>query len=435
MKKAFDLKTTTSFVIANMIGVGVFVSLGYQLAGVPSVAGVLLLWIVGGIASLCGALSYVALASLMPRSGGEYHYVRTIYGDVWGFIAGFVTVVVGFGAPLAASAIAFATYSNGLGVLNLKLTAILAVVLISLIHSYDTRKGGDFHFGSTIIKMVLIVVFIVAAFLFGEGQELRIMPSSADWEMIFTPAFVISFIYVTYAYTGWNASVYILDEVEDAERTIPISLLLGTGIVMFFYVLINYTFMYVTPMQTLLDIPFEQKEMVAQVAAESAFGKQGGMIVAGLIAIGLIAALSSMLVTGSRVVKVMAEDYPKLGFLQATNERGAPQIALFLLAGLACFFILTATFDAVINYAGFILCCFGILTILGLFVVKYKNPAQKMPFGSWFFPFIPIIYLLINFLIVGYMISEKPMVALVGVLTVVVGFGMYLFIGKPQKSS
>lgn len=428
----YDLKTTTSFVIANMIGTGVFVSLGYQLAGVPSVAGVLLLWFVGGIASLCGALSYVALASLMPRSGGEYHYMRTLYGDVWGFITGFVTVVVGFGAPLAASAIAFATYSNGLGVLNLKLAAILAVLVIALIHSYDTRKGGSFHFGSTLIKMLLIVAFIVAALAVGEAQPLRILPNAADWELIMTPAFVVSFVYVTYSYTGWNASVYILDEVEEAERTIPISLLLGTGLVMLFYLLINFTFMYVTPMQTLLDIPYAQKEMVAQVAATSAFGERGGMIVAGLIAIGLIAALSSMIVTGSRVVKVMAEDYPKLGFLQATNERGAPYIALFLLAGLACFFILTATFDAVINYAGFILCCFGILTVLGLFLVKYRHPAQVMPFGAWFFPFIPLIYLLINFLIVGYMIYEKPTVALVAILTVALGFILYLFIGKSR---
>ncbi len=428
--KPYDLKTATSFVIANMVGTGVFVSLAYQVAAVPSAFAVLMLWLIGGFGSLCGALSYVALARLLPRSGGEYHYLTQIYGKPFGFMAGFITIVVGFAAPVAGVSIAFAKYAQDFLPPYPTLIAVIAILIIAFIHIYDVKKGGGFHFGSTLVKILLIIAFIIAAFIWGTPQELSFAPRPQDMELMLSAPFAVSFVYVIYSYTGWNASVYILDEVQDPERNIPISILFGTIFVTALYLLLNYTFLYVTPMNDLVNLA--DKEKVSQLAATSAFGVEGGKVVGLVIAIGLIAALSSMIVTGSRVAKVIAEDYPKLAWMGQTNEKGAPLMALSVVSGLAVLFVLTATFEWVITYASLIISIFGTFTILGLFVLKYKQPNIQFPFGGRLFLIFPTIFILINSWIIVYVISSQPIVALVSAATFGVGFLLYLVLGKQQ---
>jgi len=426
--KSFDLKTTTAFVIANMIGTGVFTSLGYQLMGVSSTFAILMLWVIGGIVSFCGALSYVALASHMPRSGGEYHYLTEIYGSTVGFIAGFITVIVGFATPIAAVGMAFGKYASPLLPVSVLFLSALSIITVAAIHVYDVRKGGSFHYWSTLLKVCLIIVFIGLTFVFATpAQPIRLLPQWSDMSVMTSSAFVVSSVYVTYSYTGWNASVYILDEVENPQRNIPLSILIGTSVVTILYLLLNFAFLYAAPLDALRG-----EIEVGQIAATHAFGETGGLVMSAIIAVGLISALSSMIVMGSRVLKVMAEDYAKLAFLKNTNAKGAPYIAILLLAGLATILVLTATFEAVITYAGFIIGIFGSTAVLGLFVLKYRNPAMTFPLGKWFYPLIPGIYLLINIWIAVYLLIAEPTTALMGLLTLAIGFGVYQLV-KMEK--
>lgn len=423
--RTFDVKTTTSFVVANMIGTGVFTSLGYQILSTPSTFALLMLWVIGGIASFCGALSYVSLASILPRSGGEYHYLSQIYGKAFGFVAGFITVLIGFAAPIALAAIAFGSYLQHLFPLDKKVLAIIGICSIASIHMYSTQKGGIFHYLSTLLKMLLIILFIIVAFPLGNPQPITLFPVWADLQAMTSPSYAVSFIYVTYSYTGWNAAVYILDEVKEPKKTIPIAILLGTTIVMICYLLLNFAFLYTTPLSAMAG-----KEEVGHIVAQHIFGEQGAMIMSALIGFGLIAALSSMMVTGSRVLKVMTEDYVGLNFLNKTNENGSPYLSILVMAVLAIFFVLSATFDVVLTYVGVILSIFGATTVLGLFLYKHKHPTITLPFGKWFYPFVPALYIAIKIWIVGYLLYEQPASVLAGLLTILLGFISYLFLRK-----
>jgi len=246
------LITASSLVIAAMIGTGVFTSLGFQVEIIKSVFPLLMLWIVGGVIALCGAVTYAELGAVLPRSGGEYHILSRIYHPALGFLAGWVSATVGFAAPAALAAMALASYlSRVFPELPQNHVAALSVLLFALIHGYSVRVGSFFQNFFTILKILLILVFIIAAFSLENHQPITVLPKTGDWRALFSGAFAVSLVYVSYAYTGWNSSIYIVDEIKRPRFNLPRSLLLGTFIVMVLYVLLNFVFLYTVPMQVL----------------------------------------------------------------------------------------------------------------------------------------------------------------------------------------
>ncbi len=423
-KQSYDLKTATSFVIASMVGVGVFTSLGYQLQSTDTVFSIMLLWILGGIAAFTGAMSYVALAMVLPRSGGEYHYLSKIYGPALGYITGLLTVIVGFSAPIAASAMALDSYAGNLfsfSIGSFSLWGLSCIFLVSLIHLLDVKKGGDFNFIFTAIKVLLIIAFIFVGLFFADHQTLNLTPSSKDTNLILSSGFGVSLVYVTYSYTGWNAAVYVLDEIKNPKRNIPLAILAGTSIVTVIYILINFVFLYTTPMDEIAG-----KIDVADIAGQRIFGPLGAKLISGLIAFGLISTISSMIVSASRVIKRMGEDYRLLNIFTKTSKNNVPYFALLFISGLALLFILTFTFKAVIEFAGFILSFFGLFTVLGLFILKRRDPELKLPFGKWFYPIVPAIYMLIKILIITYLILDDPNRIWHAIIVFGSGYGLYL---------
>ncbi|HET7155024.1 MAG TPA: amino acid permease, partial [Hyphomicrobiaceae bacterium] len=202
--------TATAIAVADMIGIGVFTSLGFQVRGIPSAFALLALWIVGGITALCGALSYAELAAALPRSGGEYNFLSRIYHPAVGFLAGWVSATVGFAAPIAVAAMAFGTYFEGVFPGSPPLLLGLALAwIVSLVHLSGVRQSSMFQNVSTAIKVVLIAAFIIAGFAFGSPQPISFVPSAQDLTYIFSAPFAISLVFVMYSYSGWNAATYI----------------------------------------------------------------------------------------------------------------------------------------------------------------------------------------------------------------------------------
>src|SRR5881409_554160 len=225
--------TACSIVIANIIGTGIFTSLGFQLANIQSGFVLLMLWVVGGIAALCGALCYGELSAALPRSGGEYHFLSQIYHPALGFMAGFVSATVGFAAPIALAAMAFGKYFVGVfGVGSPVLLSFVVVWVVTLFHLRSLQIGSAFQNLWTIVKLLLIGALIAAGFLIEPKQEITFLPQSGDTAWIFSGAFAVALVYVMYSYSGWNASSYIIGEVKNPERNVPRSLLVGTTIVM-----------------------------------------------------------------------------------------------------------------------------------------------------------------------------------------------------------
>ncbi len=229
-----SLLTATCIVIANMVGTGIFTSLGFQVGDLPSGFAITALWVVGGICAMCGALSYAELGAALPRSGGEYNFLREIYHPSLGFLAGWVSGTVGFSAPVAIAAMPFGTYlAEIIPGTNPLLWGLAVVWITTFVLLLDLRLGSAFQIGSTLLKVGLIVVIIVAGFSIIGTQPISFFPVKNDAGLIVSTPFAVSLFWVMYAYSGWNASTYITSEIRNPARNIPLSVGLGTLLVTF----------------------------------------------------------------------------------------------------------------------------------------------------------------------------------------------------------
>src|SRR6185312_12615768 len=324
-KEKINVFTATLVVISGMIGTGVFTSLGFQLMGVHSSFGILMLWLVGGIIALCGAFSYGELASAMPRSGGEYTYLSKIFHPLAGFLSGWVSATVAFAAPTALSAMALGTYVNRVyPTVNSQLLALSVIIIVTIIHSFNLRQSSRFQNIFTILEIVLILFFIACGFMMSSPQSVSILPvdngnSGEGWSSIFSSSFAVSLIYVSYAYSGWNTATYMASDIENPGRNVPKSLFYGTIIVMVLYIFLNYIFLYSAPAKEL-----QGQVEVGFISAIHIFGVKTGNLMGMMIALLLVASISSFTLAGPRIAKVMGEDLSQLSFLSITNKHGIP---------------------------------------------------------------------------------------------------------------
>src|SRR5579872_2829712 len=209
--KKYALSVGITLVIANMIGTGVFTSLGYQVGPIPSGFSILFLWALGGLVALCGAFTYAEIAASFKKSGGEYYYLSQLYHPSIGFAAGWISLLVGFAGAISAVAIAIGEYAHELVGIPVKVIAIAAILLVSSIHWFGVKTGGIAQNILTSLKLTLIAVFCAAPF-FVSGvtlSNISFLPTSIDTDLIFSSGFAISLVYVVYAYSGWNAAAYI----------------------------------------------------------------------------------------------------------------------------------------------------------------------------------------------------------------------------------
>lgn len=417
-----------ALVVANMIGTGVFTSLGYQLEALPSAFPILVLWAVGGVLSFCGALCYAELVSMWPRSGGEYHLLREAYHPLAGFLAGWVSLVAGFAAPIALAAMAFGRYLAKLGVpVEPIWLAGGAVVLVTLIMLGSTSAVGRFLGGLTILKVTLIVAFMVGAMIPAGGSEVvasvSLMPKAGDWDLILSGGFATSLVYVMYAYTGWNGAAYVAGELRDPQRTVPLALLGGTALVMVLYVGLNAAFLVRAPWEMLRSEP-----EVALAAAKAIFGERGGAWMGGLIAFGLLSMLTGLTWAGSRVHQRLGQDLMRLGFLAKENRHGAPVGAVLLQGGLALLLLFSGTFDAVLNYVEALLLVSSLLAVVAVIWLRWRRPEVVRPFKVPLYPVPPLLFAAATSYMLIYLVQRRPHELMWGAVTLLVGGGLYVLV-------
>ena len=430
--RSIGLYTAIAVVAANMIGTGVFTSLGFQLFSLTTGFAVVALWLIGGLAALCGALSYGELSGAMPRSGGEYYLLSKIYHPVVGFLSGWVSVVVGFSAPIAAAAMAMGQYLSrvlvqtgviaaGSQPVTVIVVAVTGVTLISIVHLLDIKVVSRFQIVFTSLKVSLIVVLIICGFALAKAQPVSFLPDAAGLDSIFTSGFAVSLVYVMYAYSGWNAAIYVAGDVKNPGRYLPLSLVFGTVIVILLYAPLNAVFMYSAPIAEMrghVDVGY--------IAASHIFGGTGGLIMGLLISIGLVSAISSMVWAGPRVTQVMGEDIRILRFLSAKNANGVPHLSLLFQYVLVVALIVTSTFDSIVNYIGFILSLSAFLTVMGVFVLRVTQPRLPRPYRTWGYPVTPVVFLLVTGWMMFFVIKARPLVMLAGAGTLCVGLVVYV---------
>lgn len=425
----YTAKTAIAVVVANMVGTGVFTSIGFQIVDIKSTFVLLMLWLVGGIAAMCGALTYAELATRMPRSGGEYNFLSRIYHPAIGFVSGWVSLTVGFAAPTALAAMTFAAYFDAaMGDsfhINRMLAAVFLVGTITFVHGRSHAASGRLQNWFTIIKVLLIGLFVLAIFAVTDTpQEVHLLPVSGDGVLLASGAFAVSLIYVNYAYTGWNAATYITGEIENPERSVPLVLIGGTAIVMALYLALNATFLYAVPMAEL-----EGRIEVGVIVAEHSFGSMGAMLMGGLLSLLLISTVSAMLMAGPRVLQVMGEDFRLFRLLARTRD-GVPRIAIYTQGALAIAFIVSATFDSVLVFSGFILGLSSLATVMGVFVLRWREgkngtPEQSSGYRTWAYPIPPLLYGVIMLWTLCFIAVNRPMEAGVAAAIIVLGFASY----------
>ena len=413
----------TSFTVANMIGTGVFTTLGFQLLDLHTPFALLALWIVGGLIALCGSLVYGELGAAMPRSGGEYHYLSVIYHPAVGFLSGFVSLTIGFAAPVALACMALGHYTESLfpGGVTAQMIAVSALLIITAVHMWSVRGGSRFQNVFTLLKLALIVAFIVCGVAAsGDKQPFLPVPDGAGWRELLSPAFAVCLIYVSYAYSGWNASAYVAGEVRDPQRTLPRSLLWGVTIVAVAYVGLNATFLSLVPHEEM-----EGKLQVGFIAAQHLFGPTGASLMAGVIGLLLVSSISSMIFIGPRVSQVMGEDYTLFRFLSHRSRRGTPAVAVAVQSAISLLFILSGSFEQVVTFSGFILSLFTFLSVLGVFVHRRRYPEAERPYRTWGYPVTPILFLLLTGWTMVFLLVEKTSESVLGIFTLGIGLGAY----------
>jgi len=419
----FKPSVAAAIVIANMIGTGVFTSLGFQLLEIQSGFVLMMLWAVGGVSALCGALCYAELGAALPRSGGEYNFLTQIYHPMAGFISGWVSATVGFAAPTALAALTFGSYfSSAFPQLSPLWLATGLLVFLTAIHCTSHASSGGLQSFLTALKLLLIVGFSVLALsMVKTPQPIIFTPIKGDGALLLGGSFAVSLIFVNYAYSGWNAATYISSELEQPKKHLPAILITSTVLVALCYILLNYVFLYTAPVDAMAG-----KVEVGYIAARYAFGETGANVMGVLLALLLTSTVSAMIVACPRVLHAIGQDFPAFRELGVVNADGIPARAILLQCGVTLLFLWTSSFESILIFSGATMALNTFFAVLGVFVLRWTRPEIERPYKTWLYPLPPILFLGITGWTLVYTVAQRPVEALMSAGIIISGGLFYL---------
>lgn len=398
-----------------MIGTGVFTSLGFQLAVVQNTWTILLLWIIGGIMALLGALVYAELGTHFRRTGGDYIFLSETIHPVVGYLYAWVSLVVGFSAPIAIAAMAMNNYLRPVFGETV-LPGLIFLVLIPAVHIFSLSSSAKFQNGMTFLKILFVLVLIGLGLSFGTNIESPALNFSGTWkDEILVPGFAVSLIYVFYAYTGWNSAAYIIEEVDQPKKNLPKALIGATLLVLVVYVLLQLVLLKHASVSQLSG-----KVQVADIAFGNLFGPNGALWVSLFIGIQLIATISGYAWVGPRVTYAMAKDYKLWKPLAKVNANEIPVRAIILNTGISLILFISGSFEQIMLYAGFILQLMSTVTVYSSLKIK-KQEGFKTPFK----PLPQLIYIGFSVALMGYLLVDRPLESLAGIGILFLGWGLY----------
>lgn len=430
MKSKISVFTASAIVVANMIGTGVFTSVGFQLAAVQNTWSILILWLAGGLIALFGAFAYSELGTHFKESGGDYIYLSRVFHPILGYLSAWAGLTVGFSAPIALAAMAFTTYLAPLGLRDNAGFAIGLIILIGFMHSLTIRHSSRFQNFATGIKILFILVLIFFGFAF-TGDTTSALNFSDSWQReVGSTGFAVSMVYVAFAYTGWNAAAYVVGEIKEPSKNLPKVLIGSTFFVSIIYVLFQFVLLRNAGTDQLRG-----REDVTFIAFENLLGSTGGKWVSIFIALQLMATISSYLWVGSRVTWALAREHKLWSPLARRNKQGIPVAAIWLHVIIAVIFTVTGSFEKILLYAGFVLQLMASLTVAASIFIKTNKAVFRSPFK----PVLQVAFLIFNAWVLIYMLIDRPLESLLGIGILIMGSILYFFdtpvVVKPSSSS
>ncbi|MBM3885277.1 MAG: amino acid permease [Gemmatimonadetes bacterium] len=423
----FGLPSVIALIVGNMIGTGVFTSLGFQVVGTQTGFALLALWFVGGLLSLMGALCYAELGAMLPRSGGEYVYLARAWSPALGFTGGFVSITAGFAAPMAIAAMAFGRYAAAVVAVPPLVATVAVIGVVAMVHWVHVHGARLFQVATSTVTIGVILVFAAVGLTIGPVEPLTFAPTEAAWREIAAAPFAISLIYVVYAYHGWNAVGYVAGEIREAQRVIPRAVVGAVLLVGVLYLLLHLVFLRTTPIAALAGTV-----EVAALSATRILGPAGGQLMSAMIAVVLVATVSGFLLAGSRVARAVAAGTRRLAWVGVRSADGVPRRALAVQVGIALFLIATSTFEAVVAYAGVVLNLMNLLAVLGVMRLRRIAPELPRPFRVPLYPFVPLGFTAISVWMIGFTVSQRPGVLLSAVGTLGLGIVLHRTAGTVE---
>lgn len=420
--------TASCVLISNIVGGGIFTVTGFMARDLGDPILILSMWVLGGSLAMAAAMSYSELPVTFPKAGGDYIYLREAYGPLLGFLSGWTSFTVGFGAGIAAASVSFASYVLRLIPIaeeNSATAKSLAVALVwgmTIIHCAGSVAGGRLQRALTITKLLAISLFIAGGISIGNGNWAHLVEQRAH-AAPGIGALVSSLIVVMYTYLGWNVIGYIAGEVANPQRTIPIIVIAGTAFVAGLYLLINLVYLYALPVTELAASPVLP---VAEKSAAALFGSSGARLVAALLCIALAGGVSAMIWAGPHVYRAMALDgvFPPF-FSTVSPKTGVPMRAMFLQGIWASLLILTGTYEQVLIFSGFVLSAFTALTIGSVLLLRRRQPHVAGTYRTPLYPGLPILVIGALLIIVGAAAITRPMESTLALVLVLSGVPLY----------
>lgn len=395
-------------VVSCMVGAGILTTSGFTLQATGNPQALLVLWGIGGLMALAGALTVAELATMLPRAGGDYLYVRQAYGRGAGFVCGWSTFVLGFAAPTAVVSTTAANYvmagipeqwvqhwPDWLVTHRLALGASILIALLTVNHCFGHRQSTRAQIISTLIKLIILVGLASIGLFAGKGNWEHFaqggMPSAEQW-----PALGVGLIYIGYAYSGWNGASYLAGEVFEPRRLLPRALISGCLAVIVLYLLLNAMFIYALDPVMMKTAPMDQVARVAELAASQAFGDQIATPLSVILGISLIASVSAYLLAGPRVMFAMAQDGLFFRSMGELHSRTQVPVATTLLQGvLAIAFLWSGTFLQLLDYTTVGLAALSGMTVASIFPLR-RNLANVDAYRMPWYPLPPLFYLLLT---------------------------------------
>lgn len=446
LERNLNLFDSSMIMVGIVLGSGIFLTTGIMAKALPSATLIILAWVVGGLITLAGAMTYAELGALYPEAGGQYVYLREAYGPLVGFLFGWMMLLIYMTGAIAGLAVAFAEYTGyffpGLSLgkiifasnfdfLNLsfqvsisagQLVGISLIIFISIINALGTGLGKIVQNISTILKIGLIAGIIVFGFLFGKGNpvDFSLNPSLVSTTNLMS-GFVLALIAVFWAFDGWNSINFVGGEIKNPGKNLPLTLIWSTLIISVIYILINYLYLYALPINEISGVV-----RIAEKATSSLFGGTTGAVISAIVLVSIFGSLNGSIITGPRVYYAMAQD--KLFFRRVGNihpKFKTPAFSIFIQALLACILTLTGTFEQLLTFVMFISIVFWITAASAVFTLRKKYPDKPRPYRVWGYPYVPVIFITASIGILINTIIEKPVESLAGLAITISGFPVY----------
>ncbi|MBP7496956.1 MAG: amino acid permease [Bacteroidales bacterium] len=466
-KKSLNLFDSTAIVIGSMIGSGIFI-VSSDMSRILAAPGWLMLaWIITGIMTMIAALSYGELASLFPKAGGQYIYLREAYNPLFGFLYGWTLFLVIQAGTIAAVAMAFAKFSGvlfpaisesrvwlNLGFIkfnNVHIVAISSVLFLTYINTKGIKTGKYIQNIFTYTKTLVLILFIIIGLFIAKNYDAISLNKAIFWDtnaikntnflnlgfLAIAAAIAMSMVGSLFTSDAWNNITFTSAEVKNPKRTIPLSLFLGTLIVTIIYLLANYVYITVLPLRgsaegaTVFErgMQFATNDRLGTAAMSSIFGDSAALIMAVLVVISTFGCNNGLIIAGARVYYAMAQD--KLFFRNTgkLNSKGVPKTALIIQGIWASMLCLSGTYGQLLDYVVFAVLIFYVLTIAGIFILRKKMPDTERPYKAFGYPVLPLIYIILAVIVMFFLLIYKPEYTWPGLIIVLLGIPVY-FIWK-----